>query len=178
MIWFTCERYFRTDYSKIRDFSRYPELRFLNRFDLLVPLLLAVGLWGAGAVIARLWPELGTSGWQLLVWGFFISTVVLAHATFTINSLAHRYGKRRYRTRDDSRNNFLLALITMGEGWHNNHHRFPSSTRQGFFWWELDITYVLLKILSWFGIVWDLKPVPARILDEARAGGPNEPRSS
>jgi stearoyl-CoA desaturase (delta-9 desaturase) len=95
-----------------------------------------------------------------LVRGFFISTVVLYHATFTINSLAHRWGKRRYETQGDSRNNFWLALLTLGEGWHNNHHHYPVSTRQGFYWWEVDLTYYFLRTLKLFGLVWDLKPVP------------------
>jgi stearoyl-CoA desaturase (delta-9 desaturase) len=96
----------------------------------------------------------------MLIWGFFISTVVLYHATFTINSLAHRWGRRRYATNDDSRNNGLLALLTLGEGWHNNHHHYSISARQGFYWWEIDMTYYLLVGLSWVGIVRDLRPVP------------------
>jgi stearoyl-CoA desaturase (delta-9 desaturase) len=106
-------------------------------------------------------PALGTSGPQLLVWGFCVSTVVLYHATFTINSLAHRWGSRRYATADDSRNNAILALVTLGEGWHNNHHHYPASVRQGFFWWELDLTYGFIKMLAALGLVWDLKTVPA-----------------
>ncbi|MFC1778529.1 fatty acid desaturase, partial [Pseudomonadota bacterium] len=103
-----------------------------------------------------------TNGPQLLIWGFFISTVFLYHATFTINSLAHRWGRRRYKTRDDSRNNFWLALLTLGEGWHNNHHHYPLSARQGFYWWEIDVTWYFLKFLSSIGLVWDLKPVPVK----------------
>jgi stearoyl-CoA desaturase (delta-9 desaturase) len=106
-------------------------------------------------------------GWQWLIWGFFISTVVLFHSTCFINSLAHLWGKRRYQTGDESRNNWLLALITFGEGWHNNHHRYPGSARQGFYWWELDITYYGLKVLQWLGVIRDLRPVPARV----RLGG-------
>ena len=109
-------------------------------------------------------PSLGTSGLQLLIWGFFISTVVLLHATFTINSLDHMFGTRRYNTRDTSRNNAALAILTLGEGWHNNHHHYAVSARQGFMWWELDITYGLLVLLSWLGIVQDLRPVPQNVL--------------
>jgi stearoyl-CoA desaturase (delta-9 desaturase) len=97
------------------------------------------------------------------VWGFFVSTVVTYHATYTINSLCHVFGKRRYETADDSRNNVWLALLTFGEGWHNNHHHYPASTRQGFYWWEIDLTYYGLKLLAVFHIVWDLKPVPHEV---------------
>jgi stearoyl-CoA desaturase (delta-9 desaturase) len=113
---------------------------------------------------------------QMLVWGFFISTTVLFHATVTINSLDHMYGRRRYDTRDTSRNNALLALITLGEGWHNNHHHFAVSARQGFFWWEIDMTYYLLVFLSWLGIVKDLRSVPEHVLNKNRinANTPNQ----
>ena len=106
----------------------------------------------------------------MLVWGFFISTIFLLHATLFINSLAHLVGTRRYSTKDTSRNSFLLALITLGEGWHNNHHRYMNSARQGFFWWEIDITYYLLKALSWTGLIWDLRPVPEEAYREHRPG--------
>jgi stearoyl-CoA desaturase (Delta-9 desaturase) len=97
--------------------------------------------------------------------------VLVYHATFCINSLAHVRGSKRYLTGDDSRNNWLLALFTMGEGWHNNHHAFQSSARQGFAWWEVDATYYILRALSWFGIVWDLKTPPERVLrNEQRLG--------
>ena len=132
-----------------------------------VPVLLAALLFGAGMALERWAPGLGTNGPQLLVWGFFVSTVVLFHATVTINSLAHRWGRRRYATRDDSRNNPWLALITFGEGWHNNHHFFPGSARQGFRWWEVDLTWYGLRTLQLFGLVRDLKPVPAWVLAKA-----------
>lgn len=159
---------FATDYSVIKDLAKFPELRFLNRFDSLVPVLFAVLMFALGEGIAWLWPESGTSGLQMLVWGFFISTVLLFHATFTINSLGHVWGKRRFATKDQSRNNFVLALLTLGEGWHNNHHRFAVSARQGFYWWELDLSYLALKGMAAVGIVRDLNPVPQRILDEGR----------
>lgn len=113
-------------------------------------------------------PQLGTNGLQLLVWGFFISTIVLYHGTFTINSLAHLIGKKVFPGKDDSRNNFWLALITLGEGWHNNHHYYPGSARQGFLWWEIDITYYGLKLLEKLGLIWDLRPVPERVLTKRR----------
>ena len=103
----------------------------------------------------------------MLVWAFFISTTVLYHATYSINSLAHSFGTRRFRTRDDSRNNPWLALLTLGEGWHNNHHRFPAAARQGFFWWELDISYLMLRALAALGLVSELRQVPGHVLESA-----------
>ena len=167
--WFLTKEHFPIQEKRVRDLLRYPELRFLDRFDIFVPVLFALGLFLLGGHLERTAPELGTSAGQMLVWGFFISTVALYHATFTINSLAHRWGKRRYETRDDSRNNFWLALITFGEGWHNNHHHYPASTRQGFFWWEIDITYYMLRGMAALGLVWDLKPVPRARRDAHRA---------
>lgn len=158
--WITSGRNFPTDYSQVRDLAKYPELVFLNRFDSLVPFLFATALFALGHFLHVYAPGLGVTSWQMLVWGFFISTTVLFHATSSINSLAHLLGKRRYETQDNSRNSLILALITMGEGWHNNHHRYMSATRQGFYWWEIDISYCLLKMLSWTGLIWGLKPVP------------------
>ncbi len=123
-------------------------------------------------VLEREFPGLGTNGPQMLVWGFFISTVVNYHATYTINSLSHVFGRRRFATRDTSRNNWLLAIITLGEGWHNNHHHFSASARQGFYWWEIDVTYYVLKMMSWVRLVWDLKPVPPQALTRGRIDGP------
>jgi len=155
MLWLFNHETSATDYSRIPDLARYPELRFLNKYYLLPPILLG----------AAVFFTLGASG---LFFGFFVSTVLLWHGTFTINSLSHVIGGRRYATSDDSRNNWLLAIVTMGEGWHNNHHRFSSSTRQGFFWYEYDITYYILKFLSFFGLVWQLRPVPAAVIEEGR----------
>ena len=101
----------------------------------------------------------------MLVWGFFISTVALYHGTYAINSLAHVFGRQRYRTGDQSRNNGWLALITLGEGWHNNHHHYPASVRQGFYWWEIDITFYVLKLMAFCGLIWDLRTVPAAVRD-------------
>ncbi|HMM68158.1 MAG TPA: fatty acid desaturase [Dokdonella sp.] len=162
MGWFLTPRGFRTDWNAIPDLKKFPELRVLDRFDLLMPVLLAVALYFFGNWLESAHPGLGTSGGQMLVWGFFVSTIVLFHATVTINSLAHQFGSRRFETHDDSRNNWLLALITFGEGWHNNHHHYPGSARQGFHWWELDLTWYGLKLMQGFGLVHDLKPVPAR----------------
>ncbi len=168
MGWFLTREGFRTDWSRIPDLAKYPELRWLDRYDTLVPVLLAAALYGLGALLERVAPGLGTSGGQMLVWGFFVSTVVLFHATVTINSLAHRFGSQRFDTGDDSRNNLWLALLTFGEGWHNNHHFFPGTVRQGFRWWEIDLTWYGLKAMSWLGLVRDLKPVPAWVHDKAR----------
>ena len=159
--WFLTPRNFSTDLARVPDFARYPELRWLDRYDIAVPATLAVALFAFGAILERTSPALGTNGAQMLVWGFAISTVALFHATFTINSLAHRFGSRRYATRDDSRNNALLALVTFGEGWHNNHHFFPGTARQGFHWWQIDLTWYLLNLLAACGLVRDMKPVPA-----------------
>lgn len=164
MLWFTNRVNYPSDLQRVPDWARYPELRFIDRFDFLVPLLLASGLFATGQWLAASHPELNCDGWQLLVWGFVVSTILLFHATGAINSLAHQFGSRRYDTDDQSRNNLWLALLTLGEGWHNNHHHYPHAARQGFFWWEIDVTYYVLRVLSWLGLVWDLRPVPAHAL--------------
>jgi len=163
--WFLASENFSTQFKRISDFARFPELRLLDRFDIFVPILLAVSLFFLGHFLQHYFPGLHTSGSQLLIWGFFVSTVITFHATFAINSLTHVFGKRRYATKDQSRNNLLLALITFGEGWHNNHHHFPGAARQGFYWWEIDITYYFLCILSWLRIIHDLKRVPPMMRD-------------
>jgi stearoyl-CoA desaturase (delta-9 desaturase) len=141
-----------TDYSRISDLARYPELRWLNNWHLVPPVALAVGLWLVG-------------GWPALVWGFFVSTTLLWHGTFTINSLSHIWGKRRYQTTDDSKNNPVLAIVTMGEGWHNNHHYYPRSVRQGFRWWQIDMTYYVLRAFAAVGLVWDLHVPSQKVID-------------
>jgi stearoyl-CoA desaturase (Delta-9 desaturase) len=150
--WTLCDRYDETQFRLIKDFADYPELRWLNRYSLVPGILLAVGCFL-------------TLGWQGLVWGFVISTVLLYHGTFAINSLCHMFGRVRYQTSDASRNSFLLALITLGEGWHNNHHYYSTCTRMGFFWWEVDFSYYALRTLSLFGVVWNLKKPPERVFD-------------
>lgn len=165
--WLLTHKNFRTRKELAGDWLKFPELVLLNRFDTLVPALIALLLFLSGNFLKHFRPHLKTSGLQLLVWGFAISTVVLFHATATINSLSHMYGSRRYDTPDTSCNNPLLALLTLGEGWHNNHHHYAVSARQGFFWYELDITWLILKTMEKLGIIWDLRPVPDHIL---RAG--------
>jgi stearoyl-CoA desaturase (delta-9 desaturase) len=145
--WVLSTQYDETEWKVVRDWSKLPELRFLNRFH-----------WIPGIVLAALCYAI--DGWSGLVVGFFVSTVLLYHGTFTVNSLCHLFGSRRYQTRDDSRNNPFVAVITLGEGWHNNHHHYQNSTRQGIFWWEIDVAYYIIKALSWVGLVWDIKAPP------------------
>ncbi len=176
--WLTSDRHFPTRAKYVKDWARFPELVWLNRFDTLVPLLLAVLLYAFGAALKAHAPQLGTSGPQMLIWGFFISSTLLFHATVTINSLDHMIGRRRYDTPDTSRNNWALALITLGEGWHNNHHHYAISARQGFFWWEIDITYYLLKLMSGLGIVRSLRPVPEHVRKPDRTLGGRSERAA
>jgi stearoyl-CoA desaturase (delta-9 desaturase) len=142
--WVLDDEFNRTNWDAIRDWSVYPELRWLDRFNWVPGIVLAVACY----LLA---------GWSGLVWGFVVSTILLYHGTFTINSLSHLIGKRRYATPDDSRNNLFLALITLGEGWHNNHHHYQSSANQGFFWWEIDVSYYVIRLLGFLGIVWDIR---------------------
>lgn len=156
--WIFSTRHRTTDLSKIADFARYPELMLLHKYELTPAVILAAITFLIG-------------GWPGLVVGFVWSTVLVYHGTFCINSLAHVHGRKRYVTGDDSRNNWLLALATMGEGWHNNHHAYQSSVRQGFRWWEVDPTFYILKALSWCGVVWNLKTPPEAVLrNEQRLG--------
>ena len=154
--WIMSSDFDDTDLSRIKDLAKYPELRFLNRFWIVPPILLAVTLYAVGGV------------WALL-WGSGVSQVLSWHGTFTINSLSHLFGTRRYATGDDSRNNWFLAIITMGEGWHNNHHQYQVSARQGFYWWEVDLTYYILRSLAALGLIWDLHPVPRHVRDDVMA---------
>lgn len=168
MFWFISQSNFATHEHRVKDFGKYPELRFLDRYDLLVPILYGLFLLTIGLGIETYVPTWETTASQVLVWGFFVSTVLLHQFTFTVNSIAHLLGTRPYRTKDNSRNNWFIALVTLGEGWHNNHHYYPAATRQGFTWWQIDLTYLVLKLFEKLGLVYDLTPVPQRILDEAR----------
>ena len=164
MFWFLGGSNYRTRSELIPDLLKFPELVWLDRFDILVPLLCGIGSWYLGYGLQH--AGYATSGAQMLVW-FFISTVVCAHGTFTINSLSHVFGTRRFATTDTSRNNFLLALVTLGEGWHNNHHHYQSTVRQGFRWYEIDISWYALVVLSWVGVTKDLKGIPASVWKDA-----------
>jgi stearoyl-CoA desaturase (delta-9 desaturase) len=156
--WIFTPQHGETDYDAIPDLTRYPELVWLNQHQYLPATVLAVACFLA-------------AGWSGLIVGFFWSTVILYHGTFFINSLAHVHGSQRYVTGDDSRNNWWLALLTLGEGWHNNHHAYQRSTRQGFRWYEIDPTYYALTALSWTGLVWDLGAPPAEVVrNEHRLG--------
>jgi stearoyl-CoA desaturase (delta-9 desaturase) len=149
--WILSPQYDETPKDLIKDFVKYRELRWLNRWHLVPGILLALLLLVFG-------------GWPAFVWGFLVSTVLTWHATFAINSLTHVFGRRRYQTTDTSRNSIWLALLTLGEGWHNNHHYYQTATRQGFFWWELDVSYYILRLLSVLRIVWGLREPPERVL--------------
>jgi stearoyl-CoA desaturase (delta-9 desaturase) len=167
--WIMSRPNFRTRLELVPDLAKFRELRFLDRFDVLVPALVIAASVALGALLARTAPSLGVDAAQLGVWTL-VSTVVLFHGTFTINSLSHLFGSRRYETPDTSRNNALLALITMGEGWHNNHHHSPRSARSGLARHELDPTWWMLLALEKLGLIWDLHPVPAHVMERARGG--------
>ncbi len=154
--WIFEGRWDATPLERIRDFERYPELVWLNQWHIVPPITLALLCFTVG----------GASG---LIWGFVVSTVLLWHATYTVNSVAHLVGSRRYDTPDTSRNNWWIALLTMGEGWHNNHHHFCGSARQGFRWWELDLTYYLLRGFQALGLVWKIREPPAHLLRDKTA---------
>ena len=162
MFWFTTEAAFGTNQKSVHDLAKFPELRFIDRFDTFIYIAFGVALFFLGMGLQAM--GLNTSGWQIFVWGFFVSTVLTYHGTYTINSPSHKFGSQRYKTGDDSRNNLWLAFLTLGEGWHNNHHHYQSSTRQGFYWYEIDITYYVLKSMSWMGLIWDLRGVPEKKL--------------
>ncbi len=153
--WILSTRYKATDLAAIRDFAAYPELRLLDRYSL-------VGPWALGLTCFAL------GGWGALLIGFFLSTVLLWHGTFVVNSLTHLFGRRRFATSDTSRNSMLIAMITGGEGWHNNHHYLPASARQGFAWWEFDPTWYTLRVLAALHLVRDLRDPPPRLLTQAR----------
>jgi stearoyl-CoA desaturase (delta-9 desaturase) len=157
--WIVCSKYNEVPYQRMKDFTRYPELVWLDRHHL-VPAV-------TYATLLTL-----VFGWPGLMWGFFVSTVFTWHGTFLVNSLAHVFGRRRYDTRDDSRNSFAIALVTMGEGWHNNHHHYPSAVRQGWFWWEADVSYGVLRVLALLGVVRNLRLPPAHVVADCapRAG--------
>jgi stearoyl-CoA desaturase (delta-9 desaturase) len=139
----------------IRDFSKVPEIAFIEKYFFLPPLLLAIAMFAIG-------------GFPLLIWGFCLPTMTLAHATFAINTVNHMFGSRRFETVDESRNNPLTAFFAVGEGWHNNHHRYQRAARNGFYWWEFDPTWYVIRAMKAVGLAWDVQAVPKRIYEEAR----------
>lgn len=153
--WVLSAEHLPTRWDQIQDLAKFPELRFLNTYHLVPPVIYGAALYWLG-------------GMPAFIWGFVVSTVLVWHGTFTINSLSHVWGKRRYATTDDSRNNPWLAILTFGEGWHNNHHCYQSACRQGFFWWEFDPGYYSLKLMKLFGIAWDLRQPPMELLEAKR----------
>lgn len=166
--WILSADYVESRPDLIKDFQKFPELRWLDNNHVVAPVVLIALLLGLGVYLQSFHPELGTGPAQLFFWGFCLSTTLLYHGTFVINSLTHMWGRRRFNTSDESKNSLLLALITLGEGWHNNHHRYPGSERQGMYWWEIDISHYVLVVLSWFGLVWDIRLHPERLYQEAR----------
>ena len=167
--WVTAEDAVEAPWESIQDFRRFPELRLLDRLHWLPGIVLAAACYLIGAVAGGWDGSLGAlafqgAGWSCLLWGWLISTVLTYHATFSINSLSHLWGKRRYATDDDSRNNGFLALITLGEGWHNNHHHFQSSANQGFFWWEFDVSYRVIRCMEFARLVWGVRKPGAKAL--------------
>ena len=139
----------------VRDFSTVPEIAWLERYFIVPPIVLAVAMYLAG-------------GLPVLVWGFCVPTVTLAHSTFSINTINHLFGSRRFETHDESRNNPLTAFFAAGEGWHNNHHRYQRAARNGFYWWEFDPTWYVIRAMAALGLVWGIQPVPPRVYAEAR----------
>jgi stearoyl-CoA desaturase (delta-9 desaturase) len=163
--WILSSEFTAYDESRVKDLSKYPELRFLNEWHTLPAIMMALSLLIFG-------------GWNYLVWGFFVSTVMLWHGTFLVNSANHIWGSRRYLTTDTSRNNPLIAVLTMGEGWHNNHHHYMASANQGFFWWEVDGSYYLIRLFQMLGLVWEVRTPPRKVIEgtikAARARGEPE----
>jgi stearoyl-CoA desaturase (delta-9 desaturase) len=160
--WVLSNDYEESDRRLVRDWNRYPELRWLDQWHWVPGIFLGVLCWLI-------------DGWAGLVWGLFVSTVVLYHAVFTVNSLCHLLGRRRYATADRSRNNLFVAVITLGEGWHNNHHHYQSSANQGFFWYEMDLCYYVLRFMGLLHLVWGIRKPPQKVLKRGRAGQAESP---
>lgn len=169
--WFLQEKNIHTDLSKVQDLAKYPELVWVNKYHYLFPYLLMMCIYFVGDCSSIFGKE--TTGWSAVVWVFFVSTVLSLHSTFSVNTFTHGrklglFHYRNYQTRDTTSNNWLLCVFTMGASWHNNHHRYMNSARAGFFWWEIDLTYIILRILAMLGLVWDLRTVPKQVIHEAR----------
>jgi len=164
--WMWARDCFKPIKYKLLDFARFPEIRFLNKNYVLLMIIQGLSFYLLGEYLGQAYPLLQTSGWQFFVWGFLFATVWTWHITFSINSICHLFGSKQYNSHDESRNNWLFAILAFGEGWHNNHHKYGWSARNGFFWWEWDPIYYMLKVLEKLGIVWDLRtPSPAQLVD-------------
>lgn len=166
--WFLSKKFHNYNPDRVRDLMVYPELVFLERYHLVMPTVLFLCLMTVGWLLQIYRPEFHTGVKEMLVWGFSVSTFILFNITALINSLCHVHGSRRFATNDNSRNSLLFALLALGEGWHNNHHHYSASARQGFMWWEIDITYYIIKLMALLGIVWDVQPVPKSVLTKNR----------
>ena len=142
------------------DLSSDPFLCFLERHRSCVNGVFALGVFGLGIIIIDGW----VGGVSLLVWGVCLRVVVLWHLTFLVNSAAHTWGYRNYRTPDQSRNLWWLALLLLGDGWHNNHHADPRAAAHGHRWFELDITYAMIAIMAKLGLVWSVRPVSRQMI--------------
>lgn len=153
--WIVSDELKDTDPAHMKDWQKYPELWWLDKYDWVPGVLTALFCYLVGGIPG-------------LVYGFLVGTVLLYHTTFMVNSVCHLLGSRRFETVDKSRNNPVVAILTMGEGWHNNHHHYPSAARQGFKWWEIDLSYMILKSLSVFGIVWGLRQPTPRAMASKR----------
>lgn len=158
-LWFLSDEAASTNMKLVPDLAKYPELRFLDKFEKFVGLMVGTSMFFLGVLLQRIWPTLGTDGWQMLIWGFFVSTMFTWHGTYLVNSLTHIFGRRPYKTRDDSRNSFVIAILTFGEGWHNNHHAHPTSAAHGLAWYELDLTYLHIRALQVLGLATNVQRV-------------------
>ena len=165
MLWFLRNDTLDISLEKFSDLAQFPEIRWLNRNDLPVSVAFAALIFLLGVGLHPFFP--GTNGWQMLVWGYFVSTVALMHATFLVNSLGHRFGHRDFDTSDDSRNLWWLALITMGEGWHNNHHKHARSARLGLLWWQVDLGFYGLSLLRKLKLVHDVRLAPPLAVNQS-----------
>ncbi len=168
--WMTNPRVLDVDYVNVSDLTKYPELMWLEKWSSIPRLLMVLGLGILGFYLQTNYPSLGVSPGEMIIYGFFTRTVLLWHTTFSINSLMHLIGKQRFATGDDSKNSLLLSLLTVGDGWHNNHHRYPASARNGFYWWEIDVSYYVIRLLGFLGLIWDIKSVPPSVLEEGLKG--------
>ena len=157
MGWMMHNEAFNEKGANTRDLHKFPELKFLQRYYVWVIAAELGGFYGLGVLLNILFPEAGTSGLQILVWGFFLCTMLLWHATFMVNSVCHTWGSRAYETEDTSTNNLFVGLCALGEGWHNNHHQYPLSSRHGLQWWQFDLTWISLNVMKFFHLVSDLK---------------------